>query len=143
MIIIKSYIRDYAISAFIFYSINNKSLDSYKDKLYLNTLDELKSINIPFRSSFYDNKLKSHKSEINDLSSVDNTVSQLQDMGRYDILRCLDIVYFSIKSEQISKRLISCNVTKASIELFLSERTVYNYLNKAIDMFAYHRGLRV
>lgn len=142
MITIKSYIRDYAISAFIFYSCNNKSVEDYKYKLYLDTLNELKTVNISFNDFYYENKLISHNSEIEDLEAVNKTIIQLQDMNRFDILRCLDIVYFSIKQFQISKRLISCNVTKASLELFLSERTIYNYLNKAIDIFTVNRGLR-
>lgn len=142
VITIKSYIRDYAISAFIFYSINNKSVEDYKHKLYLDTLNEFKSFNVPFNNQFYENKLIAHKSEIDDMEAVYLTIIQLQDINRFDILRCLDIVYFSIKQAQISKRLISCNVTKASLELFLSERTIYNYLNKAINMFTVNRGLR-
>lgn len=142
MITIKSYIRDYAIAAFIFYSANNKSVEEYKHSLYLDTLNDLKLSNIPFSDFYYENKLISHNAEIEDLEAVNKTIIQLQDVNRFDILRCLDIVYFSIKQSQISKKLISFNVTKASLELFLSERTIYNYLNKAIDMFVVNRCLR-
>lgn len=142
VITIKSYIRDYAISAFIFYS-NFGSLREYKDELYKSCVKEVESLNIPFSMMYYSSLVQSKSSEIKDIESVENTLCQLQQIDRFDIIRALEIVYFSIKSdEQLSKRLISCNVTKASLELFTSEKTIYRWLDKAIEIFSIDRGLR-
>lgn len=129
------YIKEYSISAFKFYS-NYGSLDNYKNFLY----DEWSKINLGLDDLYFNSYYLSKESEINDIKSVEKTIQELSLMGRSDIIKALDIVYLS---SPVSKNdTVSMRVTRASLDLYVSESSIYNYISKAIEIFAIKRGLR-
>lgn len=129
------YIKEYSISAFKFYSYYG-SLDGYKKSLY----NEWTKNNLGLDDVYFNSYYSSKKAEIYDIESVDNTIQELALMGRNDIIKALDIVYLS---SPVSKNdTVSMRVTRASLNLYVSESSIYNYISKAIEIFAIKRGLR-
>ena len=129
------YIKEYSISAFKFYSCY-RSLDNYKKSVY----KEWTNNNLGLDDLYFNSYYLSKESEINDIKAVENTIQELSQMCRNDIIKALDIVYLSSPVSRNDTG--SMRVTRASLNLYVSESSIYNYISKAIEIFAIKRGLR-
>lgn len=145
---VKETARDYIVDAFRFYSVlkrpnaasARKKADSYllnwegsghfgpEDASPLISLETLKT---------------NLDAELADVQAVENTLRILRARpeGR-EILRAIETVYFFSPHSPQAKRDITDRVRCASLEIPVSERTIYYYLSLARKIFAQQRGLR-
>ncbi len=118
----KNNIRDYAVSAFRFYSL---------------FLKKEKHIVLP-----QNNMLAS--GSILDIIAVKKTLDELNktERGR-EIIKAVKIVYFTMPERPIKRGEITDRVNKAATEIHTSQPTIYRFLNCAEVLFAKNRGLRI
>lgn len=159
----KNHIRDYSTAAFRFYAANGKSVDKYKDKIYQEALEKqtkmesCSGISKPTEAAIIRAELAvSEKlAEIKDMEAVEKTLAELRAYNnfyenssrlmrheRLDIIKAIEIVYFTGANSELQKGDIHNRVIKASEEIPASEKTVYRWLGKARKIFAENRELR-
>lgn len=148
----KDHIRDYATEAFRFYARNGKSAEKYKQKIYFETLENIKKkeqgiksgISKPTEQALIkaEEALIERMSEILDMEAVDKVLAEFE-VKHKDINKAIDIVYFIDPEGELELGDIKNRVLKASIEIPASERSIYLWLKKARELFAYQRGLRI
>ena len=118
----KSNIRDYGISAMRYYAAYAKNKSAA-------VLPE-------------NNRLASGC--ILDILAVEKTLKAFEghEEGE-EILKALKTVYFTMPERDFKKGEISSRVRLAANEIYVSEPTVYRFLNQALTTFAQNRGLRI
>lgn len=83
--------------------------------------------------------LRQKQAELWDILAVEKTLAQLHIWEQ----QAVEMVYFPHAQRDIKKGEIRDRVNKASIEIPAGVATVYRYLKKARNIFAYERGLRI
>jgi hypothetical protein len=149
----KDYLRDYATAAFRFYAKNGKSAEKFKQKIYIETLEEIKKkeakvkdgISKPTEAAIIaaENAVMERISEVQDMEAVDKVLAELDARHMPYIISAIEIVYFEEPTKELLSGDIKDRVTKASIKNYTTDRSVYTWLKKARDLFALHRGLRL
>ncbi|WMJ78498.1 MULTISPECIES: hypothetical protein [unclassified Sedimentibacter] len=145
----KDHIRDYATEAFLYYAFMGKPhKEDLEKKYYQEALDSYQrrqqvggtGISKPTEQAvmYAEGVLRQKQAELWDILAVEKTIVQLHPLER----QAVEIVYFSHAQSDIKKGDIQDRVNKASIEIPVGTATVYRYLKKARDLFAYERGLR-
>jgi len=144
----KDNVRDYAISAFRYYSAMIRVIENTeKEKITTGKIDKAGTpgvSRIPGDSRMpWISKIPGVPERL-DLLAVQNTIELLGKMkhgkSRVEIL---DLVYFSEPEKPLRRNDISYRVCKASLQFFFSERQVYYFLRDARRAFAESRGLRL
>lgn len=149
----KDHIRDYATDAFKFYALNGKSAEKYKQKIYIEALESLKrkeenfiksGISKPTEQAIIkaDEAVVERMSEILDMEAVDKVLAEFEVRNK-TINKAIEIIYFTDAEKDLGLGDIKNRVIKASIELHADERSIYRWLKKARELFAYQRGLRI
>lgn len=148
----KDHIRDYATEAFRFYAKSGRSAEKYKQKIYIETLESIKKkekiiksgISKPTEQALIkaEEALVERMSEILDMEAVDKCLAEF-DVKCKAINKVIEIVYFTNADKELKAGDIKDRVTKASMEIHADERTIYRWLKKARELFAYQRGLRI
>lgn len=149
----KDYLRDYATAAFRFYAKNGMSAEKFKQKIYFETLDEIKRKEAYVKSGISkpteDALIKAEKavneriSEILDMEAVDKALAELEARHKVEVLKAIEIVYFKDSDKELQLGEIKYRVINASLEIGTSERNVYRWLKQARELFSYQRGLRL
>lgn len=149
----KDYLRDYATAAFRFYAQNGMSAEKYKQKLYIEALDEIKKketqvkdgISKPTEHALIaaEKAVNERISEINDMEAVDKVLAELEARHKKYIIKAIEVVYFADVDKDLETGDIKNRVTRASIEIPASERSIYGWLKQARALFSYQRGLRI
>lgn len=149
----KDYLRDYATAAFRFYAKNGMSAEKFKQKIYFETLDEMKRKEAYVKSGISkpteEALIKAEKavneriSEILDMEAVDKVLAELEARHKVEVLKAIEIVYFKDSDSELQLGDIKDRVIKASIEIGTSDRNIYRWLKQARELFSYQRGLRV
>lgn len=146
----KDHIRDYATEAFRYYSFMGKPhKEDLEKKYYQEALEEYQrrqqmggsGISKPTEQAvmYAEGIIRQKQAELWDILAVEKTMAQLHTWER----QAVEIVYFPHAQRDMKKNEISDRVNKASIQIPVDERTVYRYLKKARNIFAYERGLRI
>ena len=146
----KDHIRDYATEAFRYYAFLGKPhKEDLEKKYYQEALEEYErrqqlggtGISKPTEQAimYAEGILRQKQAELWDILAVEKTLAQLHIWER----RAVEIVYFPHAQRNMRKGEISDRVNKASIQIPADERTVYRYLKKARNVFAFERGLRI
>lgn len=148
----KDYLRDYTTEAFRFYARNGKSAEMFKRAIYLEALaNECKNetgssvISKPTEAAIMraENAVNDKISEIYDMEAVDQVIAELKVNYKNEIAEAINIVYFTNPNNQLKKGDIQERVVQASMNVGLSEASIYRGLKKARILFAKRRGLRV
>ncbi|MCT8975508.1 hypothetical protein N4T77_02740 [Clostridium sp. CX1] len=149
----KDYIRDYATAAFRFYGENGMSAEKYRQKIYIEALDEIKKKETKVRSGISkpteEVLIKAEKavneriSEVLDMEAVDKVLAELEARHKKYIIKAIEIVYFKDCDKELGAGDIKNRVIKASDEIHADERSIYRWLKQARELFAYQRGLRI
>ncbi len=149
----KDYLRDYATAAFRFYAQNGMSAEKFKQKIYIEALDEIKKretkvkdgISNPTEQALIKAEMAVNEriSEILDMESVDKVLAELEARYKYYIIKAIEIVYFKDTDKDLLAGDIKNRVIIASHEIPASERSIYTWLKQAREIFAYQRGLRI
>lgn len=149
----KDYLRDYATAAFRFYSRNGKSAEKFKQKIYIEALNEIKrkeskvkdGISKPTEEALIgaEKAVNERISEIQDMEAVDKVLAELDARNREYIIRVIETVYYKDPDKELQAGDIKNRVIKASMQEYASERSVYSWLKQARELFAYQRGLRI
>lgn len=149
----KDYLRDYATAAFRFYAKNGMSAEKFKQKIYFETLDEIKRKEAYVKSGISkpteEALLKAEKavnermSEILDMEAVDKVLAELEARHKIEVLKAIEVVYFKEADKELELGDIKNRVVIASIDIPASERSVYSWLKQARELFSYQRGLRI
>ncbi|NYB73869.1 hypothetical protein HZF24_06915 [Sedimentibacter hydroxybenzoicus DSM 7310] len=145
----KDHIRDYATEAFRYYAFMGKPhKEDLEKKYYQEALEEYErrrrlggtGISKPTEQAvmYAEGILRQKQAELWDVLAVEKTLAQLHIWER----QAVEIVYFERPHRELEKNDISMRVQKAVIHIPASERSVYYYLKKARDIFAFERGLR-
>jgi len=145
----KDYIRDYATEAFRYYAFMGKPhKEDLEKRYYQEALDEYQrrqqsggtGISKPTEQAimYAEGVLRHKQAELWDILAVEKTIAQLHTLER----QAVEIVYFLYAKEDMKKGEDQDRVNKASIDIPAGTATVYRYLKKARDIFAYERGLR-
>jgi len=145
----KDHIRDYATEAFRYYSFMGKPhKEDLEKKYYQEALEEYErrqqmggtGISKPTEQAimYAEGILRQKQAELWDILAVEKTMAQLHAWEREAVER----VYFPHAQRDIKKGEISERVQSASIKIPAGVATVYRYLKKAREIFAYERGLR-
>lgn len=144
----KDHIRDYATEAFRYYAeMGQPTYEKLKEKYYQEALNNYErtyekgtGIGKPTEAAviYAENELRNKQAELWDILAVEKTLIQLNIWER----QAVEIVYFSNSNKTISKCDIQDGIQRASIQIPASERSVYYYLKKARNIFAFERGLR-
>lgn len=149
----KDHIRDYATDAFRFYAENGKSAEKFKQKIYIEALDEIKKretqvkdgISKPTEQALLaaEKAVNERISEILDMEAVDKVLAELEARHKNHIIKAIEIVYFKDANKQFTTGDIQDRVQVAAIEIPAGERSIYRWLKQARELFAYKRGLRI
>lgn len=145
----KDHIRDYATEAFRYYAFMGKPhKEDLEKKYYQEALDEYQrrqqtggtGISKPTEQAimYAEGIIRQKQAELWDILAVEKTIAQLHTLER----QAVEIVYFSHAKEDMKKGEVQDRVNKASIDIPAGTATVYRYLKKARDIFAFERGLR-
>lgn len=144
----KDHIRDYATEAFRYYAYMNTTYEMLCKKYRQEALEEYQrnlegagtGISKPTENAviYAESKLREKQGELWDILAVEKTIAQLNIWER----RAIEIVYFPHAHRDIQKGEISDRVNQASIEIPAGTATVYRYLKRARNLFAFERGLR-
>ncbi len=145
----KDHIRDYATEAFRYYSFMGKPhKEDLEKKYYQEALEEYQrrqqsggtGISKPTEQAvmYAEGILRQKQAELWDILAVEKTMMQLHVWER----QAVEIVYFPHAQRDMQKGEIDNRVQEAVIKIPAGERTVYRYLKKAREIFAYERGLR-
>lgn len=147
----KDNIRDYATEAFRFYAACGRlTSEQLKQKVYDDIYTDSKKefyrsgSGMPADATAYaaikaDEAMKDMESEFRDIIAVEKTLMQLRRQQK----RAVEIVYFTEPNKPLEKGTISSRVHKAELELYASERSIYEWLAGARRIFAKERGLRI
>lgn len=144
---IKNNVRDYAVSAFEFYSIMGKPKpEDFKDRVY--KYAQSKYENDPFLSDTQkaintQNLFKTMQPAIADICAVNEFLEKIthRQNGAF-IKKAVETVYMTNSKSGFSPGDYSMLVHKAEFALPAGEATVYRYLAAAREFFAALRGLR-
>lgn len=118
----KTNIRDYAVSAFRYYAMTEKNKKSF-------ILPENKRL---------------ASGCILDIIAVENTLRMLQDSREgEEVIKALEKVYFTMPERDFKKGEITNRVIMTADDIHAGEATVYRLLNRATNLFAQNRGLRI
>ncbi|AKN32397.1 hypothetical protein Ccar_16625 [Clostridium carboxidivorans P7] len=149
----KDYLRDYATAAFRFYAQNGMSAEKYKQKLYIEALDEIKKketqvkdgISKPTEQALIaaEKAVNERISEINDMEAVDKVLAELEARHKKHIIKAIEIVYFKDADKEFTIGDIQDRVHVASTKIPAGERSIYRWLKQARELFSYQRGLRI
>lgn len=146
----KDHVRDYATEAFRYYAFLGKPhKEDLEQKYYNEAKEEFKKEHSEVKGTgifkpteaqiiYAESKVRERQGELWDILAVEKTLAQLKPWER----QAVEIVYFEHAHRAIKKGEISERVVKASLYIPTDERTVYRYLKKARNIFAYERGLR-
>lgn len=145
----KDHIRDYATEAFRYYAFLGKPhKEDLEKRYYQEALEEYQrrqqsggtGISKPTEQAvmYAEGILRQKQAELWDILAVEKTMAQLHIWER----QAVEIVYFPHAQREIEKNDISMRVQEAVIRIPASERSVYYYLKKARNIFAFERGLR-
>lgn len=140
----KDYLRDYSTAAFNLYGkVGN--VEKYKQSL----LEEIESIKVNSKSGISkpteaalikaEEELTAKIATINDLEAVEKTLNELKIIN----LTMFNVVIDVYVNNTFKKGNIQNAVIRTATKNFLADRTVYKYLKKAREIFAYTRGLRI
>ncbi len=149
----KDYLRDYSTAAFRFYAKNGKSAEKYRQKIYIEALDQISKketrvkdgISKPTEEALIRAEMVVNEriSEVLDMEAVDKVLAEFDARCKRCETKAIEIVYFKEAEKELEIGDIKNRVIKASNEICVSERNVYRWLKQARDLFSYHRGLRV
>lgn len=148
----KDYIRDYATAAFRFYAKSGMSAEKFKQKIYIEALEEHKKneggssgISKPTEAAIIvaEKAVNERIAEISDMEAVDKVIAQLEVKHRYDIIKAIQQVYFKDSDIELNIGDIQNRVHAAAINIPASERSIYRWLRQARELFSYERGLRI
>lgn len=145
----KDHIRDYATEAFRYYAYLGKPhKEDLEKKYYQEALEQYQrnrelggsGISSPTEQAvmYAEGVLRQKQAELWDILAVEKTIAQLHAWER----QAVEIVYFKSPYKEIERGDIEERVNKASIEVPASDRSIYRYLKKARNVFAFERGLR-
>ncbi len=150
----KDNIRDYATEAFRLYAaLGRPSYDDIKEKIYQYALREERKAEVkgggiskPTEQSLINAQraVDEFEATLLDVMAVENTLKllSLRDNGM-EIIKAVEIVYFTEPMREIRKGEISDRVHRAEMSIPASERTVYYYLEIARNVFAIERKIRI
>ncbi|WP_017416780.1 hypothetical protein [Clostridium tunisiense] len=149
----KDYLRDYATAAFRFYAKNGMSAEKFKQKIYFETLDEIKrketyaksGVSKPTEEALIkaEKAVNERISEILDMEAVDKVLAELEARHKIEVLKAIKIVYFKDSDKELQLGDIKDRVIKASVEIGASDRNIYRWLKQSRELFSYQRGLRI
>lgn len=141
--------RDYCTDAFRFFMQVGGNTELFKAKIreeYLKSYEGGGSgVSKPTEAALIraEQAVDSRVAEVKDVEAVEKVIAQLKAGGRSDIVKCIEIVYFTDADKELMKSDIQSRVDKCVIEIHISERQVYKLLGQARKLFAIERGLRV
>lgn len=144
---IKNNVRDYAVSAFEFYSMMGKPEDEeFKNRVYRYACSKYENdvfLSESQKSVNIQNLFKSMQPAIADVVAVNEFLQKIthRPSGAF-IKKAVETVYMTNSKKGFSPGDYSMLVHKAEFEVPASEATVYRYLAAAREMFADIRGLR-
>ena len=149
----KDHIRDYSTEAFRFYAMNGKSSMAFKEKIYNEALESIKKreeavktgISRPTEQALIkaEQAVAERVSEIMDMEAVEMVLTEFRVKHKIEVIKSVELVYFTDADKELQMGDIKNRVIRASMEIPASERSVYMWLKKARDLFAYQRGLRI
>ena len=144
---IKNNVRDYAVSAFEFYSVMGRpDDDAFKERVYRYACSKYE--NDPFLSDTQkainkQNLFESMQPAIADICAVNEFLKKITHRpGGAFIKKAVETVYMTNSKTGFLPGDFSRLVHKAEFALPASEATVYRYLSAAREAFASVRGLR-
>ena len=147
----KDNIRDYATEAFRFYAACGKlTTEELKRKVYDMIYEQSRKELVRSGRGMHsdatayaviaaEEAIDSMKAEFEDIIAVEKTLHLLKKVER----EAVEIVYFTDADKPLRKGDISDRVIRASMEIPADIRMVYRYLQRARDVFAKERGLRI
>jgi len=146
----KDHIRDYATEAFRYYAFLGKPhKEDLEKKYYQEALEEYErkqrlggtGISKPTEQAimYAEGILRQKQAELWDILAVEKTLAQLHIWER----QAVEIVYFPHAQRDMKKGEIEGRVQQAVIHIPAGRATVFRYLKKARNIFAYERGLRL
>lgn len=150
---LKDHIRDYATEAFRYYAAEGKpTYEKLRQQLYTDILRREKkelsviegladpTINAQINA---EREVERQMPKLLDILAVEKTLDMLNIGHKYDIVKCIELVYFIEPSRAIKKGEIQERARAAGLLVCIDERTVYRYLKAARKLFAITRGLRI
>lgn len=150
---VKDYLRDYATAAFRFYAQNGMSSEKYKQKIYIEALNEIKKKEVKVKDGISkpteealikaEMAVNERVSEILDMEAVDKVLAELEARRKRYIVQAIEIVYFKDADKELLLGDIKDRVIQASNEIPAAERSIYSWLKQARELFSYQRGLRI
>lgn len=141
----KDYLRDYCTEAFRFYAKSggrSAFLRSIED-------DIIKSkgsgIYKPTEAALVNKEriISEHAAELEDIEAVSKVLFCLDMCQHREVIKAIEIVYFADCWKDLDRGDIQTRVHKAELTIPASERSIYNWLKDARNMFAKERGLRI
>lgn len=147
------HIRDYATEAFRYYAAQGKpTYEQLKRQIYDEILEKekrelvhAKGIADPTVNAHInaEKEVERRTAELLDILAVENTIKLLKYCGKYEIVKCIEKVYFPEPKRPLKSNDISGRVISASLSIPCSDRQVYRLLKQARMLFAAERGLRI
>lgn len=147
------HIREYATEAFRYYAAQGKpTYEQLKRQIYDEILEKekrelvrAKGITDPTANAHInaEKEVERRTPELLDILAVESTIELLRRYEKYEIVKCIENVYFPEPKRPLKSNEISARVNSAALSIPCSDRQVYRLLKQARMLFAAERGLRI
>lgn len=140
----KDALRDYATSAFIFWARHGcptyvEAVDRIRERAFSRAwgIDPQKA------KQYADAEIEKARAGLEDIRACESVFKKLDASGREFVCEAVKAVYMADPWRNPRKGEYSARALRFALEVPLSERQVYYYLEQARDLFAVERGLRI
>lgn len=140
----KDALRDYATSAFIFWARHGcPTYAEAEERIRKKALARAWGIDPQKAKQYADAEIEKARAGLEDIRACESVFRRLSDSGRELICDAVRAVYMAEPWGKVRRGEYSARALRFALEVPLSERQVYYYLEQARDLFAIERGLRI
>lgn len=140
----KDDIRDYAISAFVFWARHGcPTYEEAVERIRKRAISRARGSDPAKASAYADAEVEKASAGLCDIMACAQVFETLEKTGRELVCEAVKAVYMADPWKKPGRGEYSARALRFAMEVPLSERQVYYYLEQARDLFAVVRGLRV
>ena len=140
----KDALRDYATDAFIFWARHGcPTYDEAVERIRKRALDRTWGIDPQKAKQYADAEIEKARAGLEDIRACEAVFKKLNGSGRELVCSAVRAVYMADPWGKVKRGEYSARALRFALDVPLSERQVYYYLEMARDLFAVERGLRI
>lgn len=140
----KDALRDYATSAFIYWARHGcPTYDEAVERIRKRAFNRAWGEDPQKVKLYADAEVEKARAGLEDIRACESVFKKLDASGRELVCEAVRAVYMADPWGKVKRGEYSARVLRFALDVPLSERQVYYYLEIARDLFAVERGLRI